>query len=154
MYTGLLFFHSITRWLLLLSLVYSVFIAFKGYFSNAKFSNHDNSVRHWTATISHIQLILGVILYIKSPIIEFFYSNYAEAKTNEEISFFAEVHVLLMLISVVLITVGSAKAKRKATDKEKFKTMLIWFTSALLIILVAIPWPFSPLAARPYLRHP
>lgn len=153
MYSSLLFFHSITRWLVLISLVYSVFLAAKGYFTNAAFSKKDNSLRHWTATISHIQLIFGIILYVKSPIIHFFYSNYEEAHTNPEISFFGEVHSLLMLVSVVLLTIGSAKAKRKATDKEKFKTMLTWFSLALILILIAIPWPFSPLASRPYLRH-
>jgi len=37
-------------------------------------------------------------------------------------------------------------------DKEKFKIMLLWYGIALIIILIAIPWPFSPLANRPYLR--
>lgn len=153
MYTSLLFFHSVTRWLVLISLVYSVFRAFRGYGFGTPFLKADNSIRHWTATISHIQLIIGVILYIKSPIIRFFYSNNELAKQNEEISFFGEVHITLMFISVVLLTIGSALVKRKLTDTEKFKTQLIWFSVTLLIILLAIPWPFSPLASRPYFRH-
>ena len=152
MYTSLLILHSITRWLVLISLVYAIFLSLKGYIADLKFSKQDNLVRHWTATIAHIQLILGVILYIKSPIIKFFYSNYQEAKTNQEISFFGEIHISLMVVSVVVLTIGSALAKRKETDKEKYKTMLTWFSIALILILVAIPWPFSPLASRPYLR--
>jgi hypothetical protein len=69
-----------------------------------------------------------------------------------EQTFFRFVHISLMLTSVVLITIGSAKAKRIETSRLKYKTMLIWFSIALLIILVAIPWPFSPLANRPYFR--
>jgi len=153
MYSTLLFLHSITRWFVLLSLVYSIFLALRGYFMDARFSKTDNAVRHWTATISHVQLIIGVILYIKSPIIKFFYTNHELAKQNEEVSFFGEIHITLMLISVVLITIGSALAKRRTTDREKFKTMLLWFSIALLIILIAIPWPFSPLASRPYIRN-
>jgi hypothetical protein len=57
-----------------------------------------------------------------------------------------------MFVAIVLITIGSAKAKRKSNDTQKFKTMLIWFSIALLIIFIAIPWPFSPLANRPYIR--
>jgi cbb3-type cytochrome oxidase subunit 3 len=30
--------------------------------------------------------------------------------------------------------------------------MLVWFTIALIIIFIAIPWPFSPFANRPYFR--
>jgi hypothetical protein len=61
-------------------------------------------------------------------------------------------HILLMLVAIVLITIGSAKSKRQAKDPEKFKVMLTWFSIALLIIFLAIPWPFSPFGNRPYLR--
>ena len=61
-------------------------------------------------------------------------------------------HISMMLFAVVLITVGSAKAKRQIKDAEKFGTMLTWFSLALLVIFIAIPWPFSPLTSRPLAR--
>jgi len=30
--------------------------------------------------------------------------------------------------------------------------MLLFFVVALIIILIATPWPFSPFAGRPYFR--
>jgi len=66
--------------------------------------------------------------------------------------FFGLIHILLMLIAIILITIGSAIAKRKTSDVEKFKTILIYYSISLLIIFIAIPWPFSPLAHRPFLR--
>ncbi|GAA4339005.1 hypothetical protein GCM10023149_49420 [Mucilaginibacter gynuensis] len=57
-----------------------------------------------------------------------------------------------MTVAIILITIGSSAAKRKTTDIAKFKTMTVFFLLALLIIFMAIPWPFSPLANRPYLR--
>ena len=146
MYQTLTFLHSIFRWLVLLSLVYSVFRAYKGYFLNKEFSKTDNLVRHWTATITHIQLVLGIILYSQSPIIRYFWKNFNDAKESFDLLFFGLIHIFLMLFSIILITIGSAVSKRKPTDKEKFKTMLIYFLIALLIIFTAIPWPFSPLA--------
>ncbi|AZA54912.1 hypothetical protein [Chryseobacterium sp. G0201] len=152
MYQTLTFLHSTFRWLVLLSLIYAIFTAYKGYFSNREFSKTNNSVRHWTATIAHIQLILGIILYSQSPIIKYFWKNFSSAKESFDLFFFGLIHIFLMLFSIILITIGSALTKRKETDKEKFKTMLIWFTMALIIIFIAIPWPFSPLANRPYFR--
>ncbi|WP_228388475.1 hypothetical protein [Chryseobacterium sp. CBo1] len=152
MYQTLTFLHSTFRWLVLLSLVYSIFRAYKGYFSDKEFSKTDNSVRHWTATIAHIQLVLGITLYSQSPIIKYFWKNFDEAKESLDLLFFGLIHIFLMLFSIVLITLGSSISKRKMTDKEKFKTMLIYFIIALVIIFIAIPWPFSPLANRPYLR--
>ncbi|WP_233565959.1 MULTISPECIES: hypothetical protein [unclassified Flavobacterium] len=83
---------------------------------------------------------------------KYFWKNFKEGIQNKEFAFFGLLHIFLMLISIVLITIGSALAKRKAADEDKFKTMLLWFSIALLIIFIAIPWPFSPLANRPYYR--
>jgi len=152
MYQTLTFSHSIFRWLVLLSLVWSVARAYKGYISNSVFSKKDNALRHWTATIAHVQLVLGIMLYTQSPVIKFFWSNFKDAIHHWETTFFALLHMLLMLTAIVLITIGSAKAKRVVSDKQKFKTMLLWFSISLIIIFIAIPWPFSPFANRPYFR--
>jgi hypothetical protein len=152
MFETLTFYHSTIRWLVLASLVYSIYRAYKGYFSYAPFSKTDNYVRHWTATIAHIQLIFGIVIYTQSPIIKYFWNNFDEAITNLDLAFFGLLHIILMLTAIVMITVGSALSKRRTTDREKFKTILFWFSVSLIIILIAIPWPFSPFANRPYFR--
>jgi len=152
MYTTLTFYHSIMRWLVLSSLLYAIYRAYKGYTMNYPFSKMDNSIRHWTATIAHIQLVIGIILYTQSPIISYFWHNFNKANQNLDTAFFGLIHIILMLTAIILITIGSALSKRKTTDKEKFKTMLFWFLFSLVIIFIAIPWPFSPLANRPYFR--
>jgi len=81
-----------------------------------------------------------------------FLHHFAEAVHIWEIRFFGIEHSSTMLIAILLITIGSALAKRKPTDREKFKIIAIWFSIALLLILAAIPWEFSPLVSRPYLR--
>jgi len=152
MYQTLTFYHSIIRWFVLASLLFAIYRACKGYYSKAYFTKADNSIRHWTATIAHIQLVIGIILYSQSPIIKYFWSNFKEAIQDIDILFFGLIHIFLMLTSITIITIGSALSKRKTTDQEKFKTMLIWFSIALLLIFIAIPWPFSPLSNRPYFR--
>lgn len=153
MYTFFLFFHSIIRWFVLISLIFAIYTGYKGWTENKYFSRLDDKIRHTTATISHIQLIFGYFLYFNSPLIKYFSFNFKSVITNySEISFFSLIHISLMLFSIVLITVGSAMSKRKQTDIEKFKTMTIFFSIALIIIFIAIPWPFSPFAKRPYYR--
>jgi hypothetical protein len=61
-------------------------------------------------------------------------------------------HSLMMFIAISVISAGSAIAKRKVKDDEKFKTIAIWYTIALFIIFFSIPWSFSPLVSRPYFR--
>ncbi|HVI43912.1 MAG TPA: hypothetical protein VM802_03565 [Chitinophaga sp.] len=151
MYSLLFPVHSLFRWMVLISLLYAIIRAFRGYYSGAVFSAHDNKVRHWTATIAHIQLILGMIVYIKSPVVRYVTTDTSGHLVNESV-FFRYVHIALMMGAIAVITAGSALAKRKAGDREKYLTMLRWFGLGLLIILVAIPWPFSPLAQRPLIR--
>lgn len=152
MHQTLLTLHSINRWLVLASLVYTIFISWKGYQANRAFSGSDNTARHLTATIAHIQLLLGLYLYMISPIVKFDVADGTATGMMGEHLFFRLVHIGLMVIAVVIITIGSASARRVGIDKLKYKTVLLWFSIALLIILIAIPWPFSPLVQRPFFR--
>ncbi|GAB3173592.1 hypothetical protein GCM10027291_30180 [Telluribacter humicola] len=96
--------------------------------------------------------MLGLGLYFISPIIDYFLHNFWDAIHQREIRFFGMEHSSMMIAAVVVITIGSAKAKRRQTDAEKFRTMAIWFAIGLFIILTSIPWSFSPLTSRPNFR--
>jgi uncharacterized membrane protein YozB (DUF420 family) len=152
MYSFLLSLHSLFRWLVLISLLYAIFRAYKGYRFTSPFTKRDNAIRHWTATIAHMQLMIGVVLYTQSPLIKYFFSPAKHENQNTEPLFFALIHLAIMIVAIVVISIGSALAKRKGSDQEKFSTMLYWFAMALVLIFLAIPWPFSPFAYRPYLR--
>jgi drug/metabolite transporter (DMT)-like permease len=152
MYNFLLAFHSFFRWAVLIALVWGIFTGLRGFLGNKPFSKRDNFIRHSTATFAHVQLAVGFTLYVISPITKYFIGNMSTAISNPQMAFFGVVHFLLMLTSVVFITIGSALAKRKTDPKAKFRTMLIWFSLGLLIILLAIPWPFMPWVQRPYIR--
>lgn len=152
MYSLFLFLHSVTRWLLLAGLLYAIGRGVAGWAGRRAFTRQDNLARHLTATIAHIQLLIGYVLYFQSPLTAYFRAHAKEAAMPFEFRFFGWIHVLLMTAAVILLTIGSAAAKRQATDARKFRTMTIWFLLALLLILAAIPWPFSPLAHRPYIR--
>ena len=153
MYQSLTFYHSLMRWLVLISLVYAIVRAWCGYALNKPFSKADNAIRHWTATIAHIQLLIGMVFYMESPVVKYFWKHTGDAIDNTDALFFSVIHISLMLTAVVILTIGSGRAKRQTADKDKFSTMLLWFAIALGIICIAIPWPFSPLAARPYFRY-
>jgi len=153
MYLILLPLHSLIRWLVLLSLIFAIYRAYRGWLGKKPYTKFDERTRMITTTIAHIQLVAGIWLYFISPIVSYFLHNFKEAVHDRVIRFFGMEHVTMMLIAIILITIGSAKAKRKTTDSEKFKTMAIWFTIGLVIILSSIPWSFSPLTSRPLFRE-
>lgn len=152
MYNTLLYLHHLTRWLVLISLLYAIYTAARGSLLQQAFTKAADVTRHITATIAHIQLLLGMVLYFKSPLVSYFWHNRQQAMGDMDISFFGLYHPVLMLVAIIIITIGSALAKRRDTNADKYKTMLLWYIVALLVIFIAIPWPFSPFANRPYFR--
>ena len=140
------------RWLVLLSLVIAIYRSYKGWRSNKPFTKLDNFTRHTTATVLHIQFAIGITLYFISPIVSYFLHNFHEAVHLREIRFFGMEHMVMMLTAITVITIGSIKTKRKNTDQAKFKTMAIWYSVGLFLILASIPWGILFLVSRPLLR--
>jgi hypothetical protein len=152
MYFTILLLHSWVRWLVLISLLVAIFRAYQGWLGNRLFTAFDNTLRITTTTIAHVQLLLGIILYIISPVVRYFLQYFKTAVHQREIRFFGMEHITMMLIAIVLLTIGSVRTKKQRTSRQQFKTMAIWFSIALLIIFLSIPWHFSPFTSRPYFR--
>jgi len=153
MYSTALILHSVIRWLVLVSLMVAAFAGYQGWKKKKTFGKADNLLRIVTLSVTHTQLALGVILYLTSPITGYFVKNFKEAVHIRDMRFFGMEHVTMMVIAVVLISIGSAKIKKKKEDEVKVKAMAVWFTIALVIIFLSIPWPFSPFTSRPWVRY-
>lgn len=152
MYQTLLTVHSLVRWISLALLVYMIIRAYSGWLSSGKFTSGDSSIRKWTITSLHLQLIIGIILYFISPITTYFIGHFSQTVGTRSIRFFGMEHVIMMLAAIVIATIGSARSKRRAEDILKFKTLAIWLTISLILILAAMPWPFSQAISRPWFR--
>lgn len=152
MYSFLLTIHSLFRWIVLLSLLFCVFNAYRGCLSQKAFSPFDHKIMHAAATASYIQFLIGLCLYFVSPIVHYFFQNFSAAVHERTIRFFGMEHITMMFIAVGLISAATGIVKRKTTDAAKFKTIAIFFSIALLIIFLSIPWQFSPFTSRPYYR--
>lgn len=143
--------HSYTRWAVLLSLVFVLYRSYAGWLGHRPFTAADHRARVLAVTVAHTQLLLGFWLYFVSPVVDAYWS-WRGGDRPLELTFFGILHLALMSVAIGVLTVGSAAAKRAATDGQKFRLLAIYFSAALLMILLAVPWPFSPLAARPWFR--
>jgi hypothetical protein len=143
--------HSIVRYLVLIFLTFAICWAYMGYFFNKKYTETDRILAGMTSGISHIQLLLGFAVYMQSPLAQGFWANKSSQWSDN--LFFGVVHFALMSIAIIIITIGAALAKKEMDDKKRFKIIFQYFILALIIILIAIPWPFSPLAQRPFIRE-
>jgi hypothetical protein len=147
----LIVFHSILRYLVLLSILLVIYLAWEGFTFKKSYTRLHRIATASASGISHLQLLVGFVLYFFSPTAQSFWQT--KSMRWSDGLFFALVHFGLMSSAIVILTVGVALAKREAEEHRRFRILFNYFVLALLIILIAIPWPFSPLAQRPWFRE-
>jgi uncharacterized membrane protein len=139
MYTGLTHAHSGLRWLVLLFLVLAIFNAYGAWKKDGNLSK----MSLFALITTHIQLIIGLVLYFISP-----YVTFEEGFMKDAIyRFYTVEHISLMLLAIFTITVGYSRAKRKTETSAKGRTTFLYYLIGLVLILLAIPWPFRGLGA-------
>lgn len=146
MYPILVSAHSGLRWLVLLFLVLAIFSSLSKWQGKKPYTANDKRFSLLALIFTHIQLILGLILYFISPKVRFS----GDVMGNTMLRFYTVEHISLMLIAIVLITMGYSRAKRATTDIGKFKQTFWFYLIGLLLILISIPWPFRNLGAGWY----
>lgn len=142
MYTTLQLLHSYWAYLALLIIILATINGFIGLSSNRNFGSKDLRISLFALIVTHLQVVLGLILFFVSPngLKAISTNGMGEVMKDSLQRLFVVEHPLIMLIAVILITVGFSKHKKKEESKKKFKVIAIFYTIALLLILSRIPW--------------
>jgi uncharacterized membrane protein YozB (DUF420 family) len=146
MNTILLIIHSVLRYAILILLLAAIFRAFSGWFGNKPFTEGTRKLNLFTLIFAHVQLLVGLGNYFMSTNVQIAFSNMGEAMKDKELRYWAVEHIAMMVIAITLITLGYSLSKKGKTDEAKHKRAAIFFTIALLVILYAIPWPWSAIS--------
>ncbi len=129
-------FHSGWAYLALLLLVIAVVNSFVGMSSKKEFTAKDRKIALFGLIATHIQLLVGLILYFISPLGSAVFGQMG----NADFRLTSLEHPLTNIIAIILITMGWLKHKKAATNDAKFKSIAIFFGLGLLLILSRIPW--------------
>lgn len=133
--------HSYWAYIVLIILIVATVNAIIGLSSKKEFKDKDLRISLFALISSHIQLIIGFIAYYTSS----FYNvmrevGMGEVMKNSELRKPLIEHPIMIIVAIALITVGFSKHKKKNTDSAKFKTIAVFYTIALILILAVIPW--------------
>lgn len=142
---GLVHAHSGLRWIVLILLVSATFMALLKWRSNATYTEGSRKLNLFTMISMHTQLLIGIVLYFMDLGTKVRFT--ADMMKDPIARFFTMEHNIMMLLAIALVTIGHSKSKKTADETKKFKTIFIFYGIALLIVLVAIPWPFRNLGA-------
>lgn len=125
-------------YLVLLGLAISIIAALGGMFGNKPFTDKNRKMGLLGLIPTHLQWVIGVILYFVSPL---GMSNFSGEAMKDSVSrLYILEHPLTMIIAVVLITIGYARAKRSIGENKGFKNIVIFYALGLILILSRIPW--------------
>lgn len=132
--------HSSLRWIILITLLVHLYCIYTGYFKHKPFTKFNNIFSHVTVGFIHLQFVIGLYVYYTSEKTSIFLSDVKGSIAISELRFYAVEHSLIMLIAIIIITIGSFKAKRIEDERKKYKIQIIYFTIGLILILAGIPW--------------
>ena len=131
-------FHSGWAYLALLLLAFAVINAIIGMTSKKEFMPKDRKISLFGLLVTHIQLVVGLILYFISDV--GFKQLSSAAMKNAELRLTVIEHPLINIIAIILITIGWSKHKKATTSEAKFKCIAIFYGLGLVLILSRIPW--------------
>jgi uncharacterized membrane protein len=134
MYIGLLHTHSLLRFLVLILLLMVIVNAFLGLTNKKPFGKIDNLLGLSLFSVTHTQLLVGLLLYFSSSFVSFSGST----MKDPSLRYWTVEHLTMMLIAIVLITVARITSKKMSNDVAKHKRMFIFNSIALVVILVTI----------------
>ncbi len=141
MYDTVQIIHSWWAYLVLLVLIIASVKSLIGYSSKMEYGANDFRIALFTLIVSHVQLLIGLVLYFVSPYFQAFSeTGMGGVMKDPTLRLYLVEHPLMMIIAIVLITIGYSKHKKKLTSKPKFKMLGIFYTLALVFVLSRIPW--------------
>ena len=134
MYTGLLHSHSYLRYFVLILLVVVIVKALNCMINKKPFGQWDNKFSLYLLIATHLQLVVGLLLYFVSPFVKFGSTTMSDKVTR----YWTVEHVLIMIIAVAVITIARVTSKKMTVDLDKHKRLYIFNMIALILILAAI----------------
>lgn len=133
--------HSYWAYIVLIVLILATVTAIVKTVGDKEYEANDFRRSLFTLIVSHIQLLIGLVLYFVSPRLQMFSELGMGGVMKDAVNrLYLVEHPFVNIIAVALITIGYSKHKKKLTSHAKLKTIAIFYTIALLLFLSRIPW--------------
>jgi mono/diheme cytochrome c family protein len=141
-YSFTLFLHSSLRWAVLVAGFASLAATAHGFFRSRAYTPTDDRIQRAFTGLTNTQFLLGLALYVFfSPIVDAFWDAPLAAMKERALRFFGMEHVTTMVIAIAILHSGTARAKKAATDRLRFRRLALSSFFTLALMGAAIPWP-------------
>lgn len=139
MYPGLLHTHSGLAYLVLAALIIVIFWALFGSLTGREFTERDRKLALVAFILSHVQLLVGLILYFVSPLgLQLLTGGGAMSDPVARLT--ALEHPVINIVAIVLITIGYSRGKKLTESRAKFRSIYMLYAIGLILLLSRLPW--------------
>ena len=138
MYSTLKMLHHYWAYLVLFMIVVATFNAVYKTVTKKEYEARDFRMSLFTLIVSHIHLLIGIVLWFAADY--FSEMSMGEIMKNATMRSNVVEHPVAMILAVALITIGYSKHKKKLTSTNKLKSIAIFYSIALVLVLAKIPW--------------
>ena len=142
LYIATLHLHTVTWWIILFTGLWTVFRVWRGQLAQSAWTRHERLAGLVFSSALATQLLIGLALYFQSPVVRPLFAGGAFGPDGFAATFFGLIHPLAMSTSVVLGQAGFSLSKRLGDDRRKYRMAVICYTAALVVLLLAVPWPW------------
>ncbi len=126
--------HSGLRYIVLLFLIVAIVKSLMGWLGKKPFSKSDNIIGAMLMGVTHLQIVLGFVVYFVGGW-NAGLMNFGAVMKDSIVRFWTIEHAVIMIVVVVLISIGRIKSKKAPTDELKHKKGAIFYIIALIFIL-------------------
>ena len=140
MYIYLKTVHSYWAFFVLFILVAVIINAFIGRYMGKEFSTKDLRISLFGLIFSHIQLLIGLILYFVSPWFDQWAAIGMGVMKDAQARLYLVEHPITNILAIVLITIGWSMHKRQSESSKKFLRIILFYSLGLFLLLSRIPW--------------
>src|SRR6202012_4384788 len=134
LYSFFLHLHSGFRYIVLLLVLLAIVRSWADWLGKKSYSEGNRKLNLFAMISAHTQLLIGLVLYFLSPFVQF----NSQTMKDDATRYWTVEHLTAMVIAIVLITIGHSKSKKPALLEGKHKAIAIFYTLALLIIIITI----------------
>jgi hypothetical protein len=126
--------HSGFRYIVFVLVLLAIIQSLLGWLGRKPYTELNRKLNLFALISAHTQLLIGIVLYFLSPLVQFNSGTMKDATTR----YFTMEHWVMMIIAIVLITVGHSKSKKIILPESKHRTIAIFYIIAFLVIIGTI----------------
>lgn len=133
--------HSYFAYIVLLILILATFNALIGSLTKREFRfEKDLRISLFALILSHIQLVIGLILFFVSANGLQAIQTLGMSGLNAPARLLAVEHPFINILAIALITIGWSMHKKTENSTLKFRRIALFYGIGLVLILSRIPW--------------